>query len=46
MCLEIFQEELMQQVIDDEEKMAKWNAYVDMVDDEVLAGIEAAVNCR
>ncbi|KAG8276506.1 hypothetical protein J6590_064000 [Homalodisca vitripennis] len=39
-------EEMIQKVIDDEEKIEKWNAYLDMVDDEVLQGLERAVECR
>ncbi|XP_054265094.1 dynein beta chain, ciliary-like [Macrosteles quadrilineatus] len=38
-------EEMIQTVVDDKEKLAKWNAYLDMVDDEVLNGLSKAVDC-
>lgn len=40
------QEEMFQQILMDEEKVAKWNAYLDMIDNIVLNGLTSAVECR
>lgn len=37
---------MFQQILTDEEKVDKWNAYLDMVDNIVLHGLTAAVECR
>lgn len=37
---------MIQNIVDDEEKLAKWNNYINMVDDEVLQGLTRAIDFR
>uniref|UniRef100_A0A1B6BXH8 Dynein beta chain, ciliary-like n=1 Tax=Clastoptera arizonana TaxID=38151 RepID=A0A1B6BXH8_9HEMI len=38
-------EELLQKIVIDDLKMEKWNTYLDMVDDNILKSLEAAIEC-